>query len=181
MFHHKNIRLRQFNYVGQQCYFLTLCCFDRRPVFADPKQCAWLLEEFRAESAGRSFAIHAYCIMPGHFHFLTEGQEPSSDLLAFVKSFKIKTSRLYQAETSQTLWQKKFFDHILRTHESIELVAWYIWLNPVRKGLSTVVGEYPFAGSFTETSKRITSMPSAWIPPWKSNAPASEGGRYNPG
>lgn len=148
-------------------------------MFADLKRCAWLLEKFRTESVARSFAIHAYCIMPDHFHFLAEGQETSGDLLGFVKSFKIKTSRRYQAQTSQILWQKKFFDHILGCHESFEAVAFYIWLNPVRKGLSTVVGEYPFAGSFTEFSQRMASMPASWIPPWKANAPASEGGRYN--
>lgn len=180
MFHHKNIRLRGVNYVGQQCYFLTLCCFGRRPVFADPRRCARLLEIFRAESAMRSFAIHAYCVMPDHFHFLAEAQEPSSDLMGFVKTLKIKTSRRYQRETSRTLWQKKFFDHILRPHESPESVAWYIWLNPVRKGLSRTIGEYPFAGSFTEMSKRMDSTAAAWIPPWKAKAPASEGGRYNP-
>jgi len=179
MFHHKNIRQRRFNYVGRQCYFITLCCFERHPVFANPGRCTWLLDIFRSESLARSFAIHAYCIMPDHFHFLVEGQEPSSDLLGFVKSLKLKTSRRYQAETSQALWQKKFFDHILRRYESPEPVAWYIWLNPVRKGLSAVVGEYPFAGSFTELSKRMASAPTAWTPPWKANPPASEGGRYN--
>ena len=179
MFRHKNIRLGRFNYVGRQCCFVTLCCLDRRPVFVDCKRCVWLLEKFRAESASRSFAIHAYCIMPDHFHFLAEGMDASSDLLMFVKGLKIKTGRQYQAENSQALWQKKFFDHILRSHESPEAVAWYIWSNPVRRGLSAVVGEYPFAGSFTDLAKRIPSAPTSWIPPWRSKAPASEGGCYN--
>ena len=113
MLHHKNIRLRRFNDVGQRCYFLTLCCFDRPPVFSDLKRRAWLSDEFRAESASRSFAIHAYCIMPDHFHFVAEGQGPSSDLLGFAKSFKIKTSHQYQAEASHPLWQKE----ILRSHQ----------------------------------------------------------------
>jgi hypothetical protein len=31
--------------------------------------------------------------MPDHLHVLVEGLEPASDLLQFLKSFKIKTSR----------------------------------------------------------------------------------------
>ncbi len=178
-FHHKSIRLDRVSYAGRQCYFLTLCCFDRHPVFANPNRCTWLLNLLRSESAARSFAIHAYCVMPDHFHFLAEGTEPSSDLLNFVKSFKLKTSRIYQSETSHILWQKKFYDHILRSHESLESVAWYIWLNPARRGLAAVAGEYPFAGSFTELSSRLLSTPASWAPPWKPKAPASEGGRYN--
>ena len=167
MFHHKNIRLQRFNYVGRRCYFITLCCFERHPVFANPGRRTWLLDIFRAESVARFFAIHAYCIMPDHFHFLVKGQEVSSDLLEFVKSLKIKSSRLYQSETSQVLWQKKFFDHILRGHESPESVAWYTWLNPVRKGLSAAIGEYPFAASFTELSRQLVSTPASWTPPWE--------------
>jgi putative transposase len=178
MFGHKNVRLTQSDYVGYHSYFVTICCLDRRPVFADPCRCSWLLEKCRAESAARAFAIHAYCVMPDHFHFLTEGLKPSSDLLNLVKSLKLKTSRSYRAETSQILWQKKFFDHILRSNESIESVARYIWMNPVRKGLSKAIGEYPFAGSLTGLSAFVTPPSALWIPAWATKAPASEGGRY---
>jgi putative transposase len=178
MFFHKNIRLSPHNYVGRQFYFVTICCFDRCPVFSDQSACSWLLDLLRTESTARNFAIHAYCIMPDHIHFLAEGLPPSSDLAIFVKSFKIKTARAYLKNAPHPLWQKKFFDHILRLHEQIEPVAHYIWMNPVRKGLTRVVGEYPFAGSFTKMCARMPSP--SWSPPRTSKAPASEGGRYNP-
>jgi hypothetical protein len=118
--------------------------------------------------------------MPDHFHFLVEGISSTSDLLGFVKSFKIKSTRLYEWETSQVLWQKLYFDHILRSAESAESVAWYIWTNPVRAGLSLSVGEYPFAGSFTGLIERSVSQPDSWAPPCRSaRATASEGRRYN--
>jgi hypothetical protein len=117
--------------------------------------------------------------MPNHFNFLLEGTSQESDLLGFMKSFKIKSSRAYALETSQALWQKKYFDHILRSRESPESVAWYIWMNPVRAGLSAKAGEYPFAGSFTGLMDRLVSHPESWTPPWKPQKPsASEGGRY---
>jgi REP element-mobilizing transposase RayT len=34
------------------------------------------------------FAVHAYCVMPDHFHALVEGLAPDSDLLLFVRNFK---------------------------------------------------------------------------------------------
>jgi len=132
----------------------------------------------RSESTARGFAIHAYCIMPDHVHFLAEGLLPSSNFTGFVRALKIKTSRAYRLNASQPLWQKKFFDHILRPSEPIEPVAYYIWMNPVRKGLSRAVGEYPFAGSLTQMSTQMTSSSALWCPPWTSRAPASEGGRY---
>jgi REP-associated tyrosine transposase len=161
---HKNIRLAPQNYLGQQIYFVTICCQARRNIFMDPQRCSWLLEILRSESAVRNFAIHAYCVMPDHLHFLAEGLQPSSNLLNFVKSFKLKTSRFQLAETSSALWQKKFFDHILRSNESILSVAWYIWMNPVRRKLCHSVGEYPFAGSFTHVSAQQALPPPSWSP-----------------
>jgi REP element-mobilizing transposase RayT len=105
--------------------------------------------------------------MPDHLHFLAEGLEPSSDLRNFVLSFKFKTSRLYRQRKSQSLWQKKFFDHILRPNEAPESVAWYIWMNPVRKGLSKEAGDYPLSGSFTNSFSHSASAAANWTPAWK--------------
>jgi putative transposase len=175
----KPIRVPQSNYQGQQFYFVTICCHDRERVFANSRVCEWLLQIFRTESAGRDFAVHAYCLMPDHFHFLVEVTKPASDLFKFVKSFKIKSSRVYAEKTSQPLWQKKYFDHIVRRNESPEGIAWYIWMNPVRAGLSRRTGQYAFAGSFTGLMDRMVSPPDSWTPPWKTTkSSASEGGRY---
>jgi putative transposase len=176
---HKNIRLPKSAYVGRQFYFVTICCHQRQQIFSDPTKCQWLFGLLRTESCTRFFAVHSYCVMPDHFHFLVEGMSPTSDLLGFVKSLKLKSSRLYTARTSQILWQKKYFDHILRPLESPESVAWYIWMNPVRKGLSSATGEYLFAGSFTGLVDWLVPRCDPWTPPWKpKKAPASEGGRY---
>jgi putative transposase len=178
MFFHKNIRLSERSYMGRQFYFVTLCCFERREIFSESSICYSLLELLCSESASRAFAIQAYCIMPDHVHFLAEGLLVSSDFENFVKAIKIKSSRAYSHTGKQPLWQKKYFDHILRSNEHIEPVAYYIWMNPVRKGLSRTVGEYPFAGSLTQMSTQMPVPSSLWCPPWKSKAPASEGGRY---
>ena len=73
--------------------------------------------------------------MPDHVHILVEGQESASDLRRFVKALKQRTGFLYQREVHEQLWQKKFYDHILRRNDAPDTVAWYIWMNPVRKGI----------------------------------------------
>jgi REP-associated tyrosine transposase len=176
---HKNIRLPKSAYWGTQFYFVTICCNDRDTIFADPAHSQWFLGLLRGESAARDFAVHAYCIMPDHFHLLAEGTEPTSDLLGFIRSLKLKSSRIYAEKTGQVLWQKKYFDHILRGGESPDSVAWYVWMNPVRAGLAATVDEYLFAGSFTGLAKRLIPKPDSWTPPWRhKKAPASEGVRY---
>ena len=178
MYFHKNIRLPPSGYRGKQQYFVTLCCAARRRIFITSKACHWLTEILRSESTSRAFAIHAYCLMPDHLHFLAEGLLPSSDLMNFVLTFKLKTTRAYHQKQAQPLWQKKFFDHVVRPNEHIEPIAFYILMNPVRKGLSRAIGEYPFAGSFTQMPAITASPPQIWSPPWAAKAPASEGVGY---
>ena len=115
----------------------------------------------------RGFAIRAYCLMPDHLHFLASGSAANSNFLMFMKSFRIKSSRTHMRLTGKALWQKKFYDRILRSGESLESVAWYIWMNPVRAGLSKNVGEYPFAGSFTIPEPFRVRPEKEWKPEWK--------------
>ena len=126
-----------------------------------------MLDLLRSESAGNSFDVHAYCLMPDHLHFLAEGTEPTSDLRHFIKSLKIKTSRQYAAQSRCVLWQKGFHEHILRATESIQAIAWYIWLNPVRNGLESKPGDYPYLGSFSGLELPTTWRSPGWYPPWK--------------
>jgi REP element-mobilizing transposase RayT len=166
-YHHKNIRLPAAAYIGQKAYFITLCSANRRKVFTDPKSCNYLLQLLKDESAVRGFAIPAYCLMPDHLHLLAHGLQESSDLLSFVKSFRLKSSRAYARNSGNTLWEKKFFDHILRSPISLESVAWYIWMNPIRAGLSKSVGEYPFAGPFPDAESFRKQPEKIWEPDWK--------------
>ena len=84
-----------------------------------------------------------------------------------MKSLKIKTSREFAMNNDTPLWQKKYFDHILRPKESMDAVAWYIWLNPVRAGLERAPGLYPFAGSLTTKIPNCSIWPDFWAPSYK--------------
>ena len=169
-FWHKNIRLARYKYVGPHSYFVTLCCERRRRVFANSERAAWLVEKLREKSDEHGFEVLAYCVMPDHFHVLAQGKDYASDLLAFVQGLKQTTAHEYLKTEHVTLWQKKYYDHILRGNGSADRVAAYIWLNPVRKGMCNTPAAYPYAGSFTDIgTKLLASTANAdWTPPWKS-------------
>jgi len=166
-FKHKNIRLPTQNYLGRGWFFITLCCERRRRIFSNGHRACWLIDCLRREAEASGFGIHAFCVMPDHLHLLAEGLEPASDLLRFVKVLKQRTGFLYQREFHEHLWQKKFYDHILRPHDVPDRIAWYIWMNPVRKSICAQPQEYPYSGSFTLRWERATRPEQSWAPPWK--------------
>ncbi len=154
-FARKNIRLPALNYRGSGRFFITLCCERRRAILARPEFANRVIEILRDTATQNGFAVYAYCLMPDHMHALLEGLHSSSDLLRFVRNFKRKTTAAFRAHAPQTLWQKKFYDHILRPNDSSDRVAAYIWLNPVRKELCKDACDYPYAGSFVLEWKTV--------------------------
>jgi len=166
-FHHKNIRLSPTDYTGERSFFLTLCCADRRKRFTSPQICNGFLDILRPTATRYLFAIHAHCLMPDHIHLLAEGLHPHSDVLQFMRALKRNTSIRFQRKTAEPLWQKKFYDHILRNNDSPDAVAWYIWMNPVRANLCQRPEEYPFSGFLTQAWKQSRPPTIDWLPPWR--------------
>jgi putative transposase len=165
-FTRKAHRLDAREYIGQKWSFVTMCCENRKPVFLNNNNAIWIVEMLRTESLFHQFLVDAYCVMPDHLHFLVFGKEPTSNLLALAKSFKQKTGFVYQQETGVRLWQKNYYDHVLRANEKSNDVAAYIWMNPVRKRLCRSFEEYPYSGSFIRPRKTLP-LGADWTPPWK--------------
>jgi len=91
------------------------------------------------------FVVHAYCFMPDHLHLLIEGSELAS-LAPMMKRFKQLSSYRYKKRTGNSLWQRSYYDHVLRQEEDRNVVAEYIWNNPVEAGLVANCEAYVFSG-----------------------------------
>jgi len=85
--------------------------------------------------------------MPDHLHVLVEADSEQADFTMFVKRFKQTTGFVHRRETRQPLWQPGYHERVLRDDEATLTVVRYILENPIRAGLATDLGEYPFAGS----------------------------------
>jgi len=168
-FRRKNIRLRADNYRGRRLYFVTLCFHNRRRFGANPRLAHWVIGRLRKHAAACEFFVHAYCVMSDHMHFLAAGAADTSNLLKFIEALKQETAVEFARRRGNPLWQFKYYDHVLRGADSADRVAWYIWLNPVRKGLCRQPRDYPFLGSFTELGARLLKGSAAgeWVPSWK--------------
>ena len=157
-FRRKNIRLPATHYVGRWWYFLTMVVEGRIEHFSDAGLVAQNLRILTEHALAKHFAISAYCFMPDHLHPLTNGTEDDANLLRFGSGFKQQSAFTFKQRTGARLWQKKYYDHILRADERWEPVACYIWNNPVCKGLCERAEDWPFSGSFTVDWRKLLSV-----------------------
>ncbi len=166
----KGIRLIRHEYVGRRIYFITICCEQRIPIFQEANRATIAVESLKRVSYSTGVLVHAFCVMPDHVHLLVEGKTSTSDVVKFVTRWKQSTGYLFRQKLPRRFWQRRFYDHVLRSAANSESVAWYIWMNPVRKGLTADPREYPFSGSFTVEWPRGKPTSKVWVPPWERTA-----------
>jgi len=106
-----------------------------------------MVDVLKEASQRFNFRVYAYCFMPDHLHLLVTGNETSS-LGEFMRFFKQKTSFLFKKRDGNLLWQKSYYDHVLRKDEALRDVTLYIFHNPIRRKLVDDYQDYPFSGSF---------------------------------
>jgi putative transposase len=136
--------------VAVPVYFITVCVAGRRPLLANSEAFAVLRSEWEAARSRYGWTVGRFVVMPDHVHFFSvcdETQE-SKSLSAFVGGFKQWTSKaiLPQLSLPAPLWQREFFDHLLRSDESYGLKWKYVRDNPVRAGLARSSDDWPYAG-----------------------------------
>jgi putative transposase len=123
-------------------YFVTAVTRQRRRLFqvqvnADLLQSTLL--DYRSQ--GR-FLLHAFVIMPDHFHaILTPAPEVSLEkAMQFIKggfSFRLK-SKL-------DVWMRSFNEAQILSEQKFTTTLRYIEQNPVRRGLAQTAAEYPYS------------------------------------
>lgn len=163
----KKIRLAPENYLGRRIYFVTICCAQRRPIFAAKARGQRVVERLIESGTKLEFTIHAYCAMPDRLHVVAQGAGQTADLVKFVNNFKQRTGYEFQRAFGRQLWQTRYYEHILRRGDHTEDVACYVWWNPVRAGLCADPREYPLSGSQTIDWMKFAGEATSWRPPWK--------------
>jgi len=95
--------------------------------------------------------IGRYVVMPDHIHFFSSPSGAESSLSGLVGRFKsLSTSAVWKLGYKGVLWQKDFFDHLLRSNESYKSKWEYVRLNPVRKGLCENPDDWKYQGEMTQ-------------------------------
>ena len=131
-------------------YFVTLCTRDPRRQLAD-KAAHSALIGYGQKGIDRGFALGRYVIIPDHIHLSVSGGD-DFDLGIWIHGLK----RVVAAAVSggRSIWQRGFFDHVIRSSESYSQKWEYVRDNPVRAGLVQEADEWPFQGELVQIEHR---------------------------
>ena len=125
-------------------YFVTAVTAQRRRLFQVTANAALLQQTILDYRSQGRFLLHAFVIMPDHFHALiTPAPEVSLEkAMQFIKggfSFRLR-SKL-------DVWMRSFNESQIMTKEKFMSCVLYIEENPVRRGLVSASQAYLFSSA----------------------------------
>jgi len=154
----RSIRLKNYDYSKEGIYFITICTQNREMLFGEIIDKKMKLNEvgemiksfyLNLENRYENIKCHEYVIMPNHIHFIIEilGKEESmapmggasTKLGDIIGSFKSLTTVKYIENVKlkkwksfdRRIWQKNYYEHIIRDEKDYERISNYINNNPI--------------------------------------------------
>ncbi len=136
------MRYRRLYSLGGQ-YFLTLVLEDRKK-FLLIENIKLLKSAFKTVKDKKPFKIDAIVVLPDHFHMIMTLPDNDTDYpqrISQIKSYfsrhlekKETISKSRQHKRERGIWQRRFWEHYIRSEQDYEMHVNYIHYNPVKHG-----------------------------------------------
>lgn len=133
----KTIRLKDYDYSKEGMYFITICIKDRKELLGNitndkinlTKEGIIAEENIKnIEEIYSNIRIDGYVIMPNHIHMLLEIKNKNDITVSkIIKHYKTNVSR----EITYSIWQKSFYEHIVRDEKEYLKITEYIQNNVI--------------------------------------------------
>jgi putative transposase len=136
-------------------YFFTLVTWRRRPIL-NARTIPILGDCLRAIRKARPFQTLAMVVLPEHVHCvwsLPPGDDDYSTRLRLVKrrftscwlSAGGEDSGDRDGRGEKGVWQRRFWEHLVRDEDDLERCCDYIHYNPVKHGHAARPGDWPWS------------------------------------
>jgi REP element-mobilizing transposase RayT len=156
---HRSIRLQGYDYAQEGMYFFTVCTYKRQLLFGDVGNGEVKLNDFghvvcdewrKSTDIRREIALDAFVVMPNHVHGIVMVTDrdvgatgrspflpgpPKHSLGSFIAGLKAAvTKRINEVRGTPKapVWQRNYYEHVIRNEESLQRIREYILNNPAQ-------------------------------------------------
>ncbi len=132
--------MSQYRRAYQQggCYFFTVVTFKRFKYLAKPENIQRLRDAFQHVMLSYPFTIDAIVVLPDHIHciwILPEGDDDFSIRWRLIKRYvSVGINVPVTQRGEKKVWQRRFWEHLIRDEKDWQRHMDYIHYNPVKHG-----------------------------------------------
>ncbi len=159
--HRHSIRIAGYDYSQAGFYFVTICTHKGSCIFGEIVNSEMILNEFgkiaekewyRTVKLRPNINLGAFVIMPNHIHGIIEiqdrrgttpraptrerfGKPTSNTIPTIIRGFKSSVTKqinLLRKLTGVPVWQRNYYEHIIRDEISFQQITEYIRNNPMQ-------------------------------------------------
>ena len=158
----RSIRLREYDYSTPGAYFITVCTYSRLLLFGrvvngkmEANRLGAVVEDCWSKLPDHyDVALDAFILMPNHIHgVITIEDTPTTvgaglkpalpaasdsnrhgvpEIVRAFKTFSARRINEMRASAGTPVWQRGFYDHVIRGENELDRVRTYIMDNPRR-------------------------------------------------
>jgi putative transposase len=125
-------------------YLVTAVAAERRSLFQVTATAELLRQTILGYRSQGRFLLHAFVIMPDHFHAL---MTPAPDVSLEKAMQFIKGGFSFRLKSKFDVWMRSFNESQITTEEKFMNCLRYIEENPVRRGLVSTPQAHPFSSA----------------------------------
>ncbi len=127
-------------------------------IFPDEKAIRFFLGKLDEGAERYAVEVHAYCVMGNHYHLLITTREPNiSEFMHFLQSSF--ASYLAHRGWVGHVFAGRFDAQCVKERQYLQALTRYIHLNPVKAGLASHPGDYPWSSYRAYASPDIERLP----------------------
>jgi len=155
-------------------YFFTVNLLERYPNDLLVKHIELLRDEVRKVRQAYPFRIDAWVVLPDHMHCLLTLPPEDADFPLRWRLIKTgfskhlprveRRSMVRQQRGERGIWQRRYWEHLIRDERDLQAHVDYIHFNPVKHGHVARVADWPYS-SFHRYVERGMCLPDwAYLP-----------------
>lgn len=146
-------------YVAGGTFFFTMVTHNRKQLFENATNRRFLRESIIDVKRRQPFEIPAIVLLPDHLHLIMRLPPNDSDYSTRIRQAKTLFTRrmLTTCDTmsnrsvsrarrgEHNVWQRRFYEHMVRDEDDFQRCADYIHVNPVKHELVQRVIDWPWS------------------------------------
>ena len=136
-------------------YFFTVNLLRRQDNNLLTQQIELLRAVVKSVKVRHPFVIHGWVVLPDHLHCVIELPPGDSDFatrwrlikMNFSKGLPVteRRSSVRQQRGERGIWQRRFWEHLIRDEKDFAAHMNYVHINPVKHGLVQSVRDWPYS------------------------------------
>ena len=140
-------------------FFFTLVTENRAPILCEDVSRPLLHQAILQCASQRAFVLEAMVLLPDHLHLLVTLPGDDADFSTRIAATKANFTRSYLmgggveqprstarvARRRRGVWQRWFWEHVIRDEEDFEKHLNYIHWNPVKHNVAKCPHEWPYS------------------------------------